>query len=66
MNFLFLFKNQRQAGIPVVKNNLSGRATIQSTISSSSIAFLISPSPDVLEDKEPLARTIPAVPLGAK
>src|SRR2546427_12178914 len=39
---------------------------MQSTKSKPMIAFLISPSPDWLEDIEPLAKTKPAIPPGAR
>lgn len=58
--------NQRLAGICVFKNNFAGRLTMQSINRASTSAFLISPSPEVLEVSEPLASTNPACPLGLK
>ncbi len=68
-NFPFFFdrvRNQRQAGIWVVSNNWPGSAIMQSTRSASIIFRRISPSPDWLLDIDPLARTNPAMPLGAR
>ena len=39
---------------------------MQSTRSASMIFFRISPSPEVFEDIEPLARTKPAIPIGER
>ena len=62
----FRFRNHKAAGIWVFKNNLAGRLTMQSINPFSTNAFLISPSPEVLEVNAPLANTTPARPLGAK
>ena len=60
------FINQSEAGICVFRNSLAGRFTMQSIRLFSTSALRISPSPDVLLVSEPLAKTKPACPLGAK
>ena len=61
-----LRRNQRQAGIWVERNSCPGRAMMQSTSPASTIPLRIPPSPDWLEDMEPLASTNPATPRGAR
>ena len=58
-----LSKNQIDAEIPVVKNNLSGKETMQDILSAFIICSLILSSPFVVDVKDPLARTTPALPL---
>ena len=55
-----------QAGIWVERKSWPGRATTQSTRSASIRLLRILPSPDWLEDMEPLARTKPAMPRGER
>ena len=55
-------RNQRQAGIPVVRKSWAGSATMQSTRSASTIRSRISPSPPEPVESEPLAMTKPATP----
>ena len=57
---------EEHAGIWVFKNNLAGRLTMQSIKPSSTSAFLISPSPLVLEVNAPFDKTTPACPEGAR
>ena len=59
-----LDRNQRQAGIWVDRNSCPGSAMMQSTRPASMIFLRISPSPDWLEDMEPLDSTNPAAPWG--
>ena len=66
IQILLRAENQRQAGICVLKKSCGGRATIHSTKSASIKARRISPSPLCPEDMEPLARTKPACPVGAR
>lgn len=62
MLFLHRDKNQRQAGMPVLKNKRSGRPTMQSTICSSTRFLRMILSLAVWVEREPLERTTPAVP----
>ena len=59
-------RNQRPAGIWVDLNSCPGSVMMQSTRSASTMFFRISPSPEVLEDMDPLASTNPAIPRGDK
>ncbi len=63
---LLRVRNHSQTGICVVQDSCLGRATMQSTRSASMLFLRMSPSPDWLDESEPLARTKPAVPLGGR
>ena len=56
----------KKAGIPVLKNNAFGSITTHSTKSDSTSRLRISPSPPVFELKDPLDKTKPALPCGAR
>src|SRR4051794_24561959 len=60
-----LAKNHRQTGIPVLRNNCVGSAIMQETRSALTISARMAPSPFELDDIEPLAITMPALPPGA-
>jgi len=53
-------------GIWVLRKSLAGRLTMQFTRRASMRARRMSPSPELLDVREPLARTKPARPVGAR